>query len=81
MYPAVKKVTPCPDYVLSLEFENGESGHLDIKPILNFGVFKKIKDHNEFNQVRISYDTIEWRCGVDLDPEYVYTKCKKVRVS
>lgn len=77
MYPAVIKVTPCEDYVLSVVFDNGENGHLDIKPMLGFGVFKRIKEINAFHQVRVSFDTIEWDCGVDLDPEYVYTKCIK----
>lgn len=77
MYPAIIKVIPGDDYVLNIDFENGESGKLDIKPILNFGIFERIKDYNAFKQVKVSFDTIEWRCGVDLDPEYVYTKCMK----
>ncbi len=81
MYPAVIEVTPCDDYVLAVVFENGERGQLDIKPILDFGVFQKIKDHNAFRQVKVSFDTIEWSCGADLDPEYVYTKCKKSDLS
>lgn len=43
MYPTITKVTPKDDYILSITFDNGENGQLDIKPILNFGVFKKIK--------------------------------------
>ncbi len=46
-----------------------------------FGVFQKIKDYNAFRQVKVSFDTIEWSCGADLDPEYVYTKCKKTDLS
>ena len=75
MYPSVKEVTPRDDYILSVVFENGESCQLNIKPILNFGIFKRIKDHDSFRRVRVAFDTIEWDCGVDLDPEYVYTKC------
>jgi hypothetical protein len=75
MYPSVKEVTPKDDYILSVVFENGESGQLNIKPILNFGIFKRIKDLDAFRRVRVAFDTIEWDCGVDLDPEYVYTKC------
>lgn len=77
MYPAVKDVKPCPDYILFIIFENGEKGNLDIKPVLDFGLFKKIKDPKMFNQVRVSFDTVEWSCGVDLDPEYVYKHCVK----
>ena len=37
MYPAVKNVTPVEDYFLSIDFDNGESGILDMKPYLDFG--------------------------------------------
>ena len=76
MYPSVKEVIPGEDYILSVVFDNGEKGILDMKPILDFGVFQQIKNYEAFKQVRVSFDTIEWECGVDLDPEYVYEKCK-----
>ena len=37
-----------------------------MKPILDFGVFQQIKDYEAFKRVRVSFDTIEWECGVDL---------------
>ncbi|MFO7929908.1 MAG: DUF2442 domain-containing protein [Thermodesulfobacteriota bacterium] len=74
MYPSVKNVTPGDNYVLYVEFENGESGLLDMKPALDFGTFKRLKDQETFKQVRVKFDTIEWNCGLDLDPEYVYEK-------
>ena len=76
MHPAVKEVSPHKDYTLSIAFENGETGVLDIKPMLNFGVFRQLKDYDAFKRVHISFDTIEWDCGVDLDPEFVYEKCR-----
>jgi len=75
MYPSIKKVTPRDDYTLSIAFENGESGILDIKPILDFGIFQRIKNLDNFRRVHISFDTIQWDCGADLDPEYIYKKC------
>ncbi len=72
MLPPLIKVIANDDYTLSLLFANGESGTLDIKPILDFGVFQKIKNLNEFRRVRIAFDALEWDCGVDLDPEYIY---------
>ncbi|VAX35776.1 hypothetical protein MNBD_UNCLBAC01-309 [hydrothermal vent metagenome] len=80
MYPAVKKVNPENNYILSIIFDNGENGQLDMKPMLNFGIFQRIKDCEIFKQVHVAFDTIEWDCGVDLDPEYVYKKCKKHKV-
>ncbi len=76
MHPSVKEVVPNHDYTLSVVFDNGEHGVLDMKPILNFGVFRRIKDYETFSRVRIAFDTIEWDCGVDLDPEFVYSNCK-----
>ena len=46
-----------------------------MKPFLDFGVFKQLKEPREFKKVRISFDTVEWASGVDLDPEFVYSKC------
>lgn len=74
MYPVVTRVSPGDKYVLLLQFDNGQTGKLDMSPYLDFGVFHKLKNKDNFNQVRISFDTIEWPCGVDLDPEFVYQK-------
>ena len=76
MYPAVKDVVAGEEYTLAITFENGKSGVLDMKPILDFGVFRRIKDVEAFRRVRVAFDTVEWDCGVDLDPEYVYSRCK-----
>ncbi len=76
MYPAVTKATPNKDFSLAIAFDNGEEGVLDMKPYLDFGVFQKIKEYEHFQRVRVAFDTIEWDAGVDLDPEFVYAKCK-----
>jgi hypothetical protein len=75
MYPAVKEVRPREDYTLDIVFDSGERGVLDMKPILNFGVFQRLKKYEVFRQVRVGFDTIEWEYGVDLDPEFIYAKC------
>lgn len=76
MYPSVKNVYVGEDFVLFIDFDNGEQGRLDMKPFLDFGVFRRLKDHNAFKRVRVAFDTIEWDSGVDLDPEFVYAKCQ-----
>lgn len=76
MHPSVIKVVPIDDYVISIVFDNGECGDLDMKNYLNFGVFTRLKDPELFRRVRVSFDTIEWDSGIDLDPEFVYEKCQ-----
>ena len=77
MHPSVTSVIANEHHTLFIEFDNKECGILDMAPYLNFGVFSKIKDPDVFKTVRVSFDTIEWANGVDLDPEFVYEKCMK----
>lgn len=77
MYPSVKKVDPGDDFILSIVFDNGEVGILDMKPFLDFGMFSRLKDHEIFKQVKVSFDTVEWPFNLDLDPEFVYEKSQK----
>lgn len=78
MYPAVVNVQPHGDFSLTVVFDDGVKGVLDMKPYLTFGVFKRISNIEEFQQVRIVFDTVEWPCGADLDPEFVRAKCRIV---
>ena len=49
-----------------------------MKPYLDFGAFKRLKDYDSFRRVRVAFDTIEWDCGLDLDPEFIYAKSQAV---
>lgn len=79
MYPAVVQVHPNEDFSLSVIFGDGVAGVLDMKPYLDFGVFKRIRTLEQFKRVRIAFDTVEWECGVDLDPEFVRSKSQITR--
>ena len=81
MHPAVVSVECKEDYVLSIVFDNGEYGLLDMKPYLNLGVFKKIQNPSIFETGYVSFDTIAWESGADLDPEFAYEKCRIVQQS
>jgi len=74
MYLAVIKVRPLLDYFLELTFENKEIKIFDMKPYLNIGLFKTLRDEKLFQMVKISYDSIEWPNGIDMDPEILYEK-------
>ena len=81
MYKAVTSVYPNEDFSLIVTFEDGLKGVLDMTPYLDFGVFQKIKDIEQFKRVRIAFDTVEWECGVDLDPEFIRAKCSMMEKS
>jgi hypothetical protein len=76
MYLSVVNVKPLKDYEIEITFENNEIRIFDVKDYLETGIFKKLKDKKLFNQVKISFDSIEWPGGIDLDPETLYKKGK-----
>jgi hypothetical protein len=78
MYQAVVAVRPNEDSSLAVVFEDGVEGVLGMTPYLDFGVFRRIKDFDQFKRVRLAFDTVEWECGVDLDPEFIRAKCRIV---
>jgi hypothetical protein len=78
MYFAVKNVLPKEGYILLLTFENGEEREFDMKPYLESGIFRELKDIEMFNTVRTCFDTIEWGNDADLDPEFLYRKSIRI---
>ncbi|MGD9973470.1 MAG: DUF2442 domain-containing protein [Desulfatirhabdiaceae bacterium] len=51
----VKSVFANNDYTLSVELSDGRSGIFDVKPYLEKGVFKELKDRNYFKQENLSF--------------------------
>ncbi len=72
--PRILAIRPLEGYRLEIQFDNGESGILDMTPYLDFGVFRQLKDPERFRSVTVAFDTIEWKGEIDLDPEFVYEK-------
>ena len=72
MYLAVKDVKTIDDYKLILTFEDDSVRIFDMKPLLRKGVFKELKDEKLFKTVKVSFDSIEWANGIDVDPETLY---------
>jgi hypothetical protein len=80
MYLSVNNVKALNNYELELTFENNEVKIFDVKPYLDTGLFAKLKDENYFRMGKISYDTIEWPSGIDMDPEVLYEKSREKNI-
>ena len=78
MYFAIQNVIPQDNYLLLLIFENGEKRQFDMKPYLDLGIFKELKDLRLFRTVKTSFDSIEWDNEADLDPEVLYQHSVKI---
>ncbi|MBL0210116.1 MAG: DUF2442 domain-containing protein [Holophagaceae bacterium] len=69
MYWDVQSVKPLPDYRLYLEIQDGRKGIFDLKPYLDDGVFRELRDINYFNQVGILFGAVTWPHDQDIAPE------------
>ena len=78
MNPRVTSVKPEKDYTLHLWFANGEEGVLDMKPYLDKGIFRELRDISMFNSVRPFIGTIQWANEADLCPDTVYLESVKI---
>ena len=72
MNPKVVTVDPLPGYFLKLRFESGEVKLFDVKPYLDKGVFQELRDIEYFNQVRVSFGSVEWPREQDLSRDTLY---------
>ncbi len=78
MYWDVKVVKPLSDYNIYVEIEDGRKGIFDMKPYLEHGVFKELKDITYFNQVDIFFGALTWPHEQDVAPETLISEMKSV---
>ena len=76
MYWDVKVVKPLAKYEIYIELEDGRTGIFDMKPYLNFGIFKELKNLNYFNQVDILFGAVTWPNEQDIAPETLLAEMK-----
>lgn len=69
MYWDVKAVKPLSDFRIYVEVENGSKGVFDLKPYLDHGVFRELRDVHYFNQVGILFGAVTWPNEQDIAPE------------
>ena len=78
MNPRVKAVVAKDDYKLEIEFANGEIGVYDCAPLLDFGVFRELRDINYFKPARAEGGTVAWPHEQDICPDTLYEDAKKL---
>lgn len=79
MNPRVQSVNPENEYKLRLTFTNGEVRIYDCSPLLDFGVFKELRDAAYFCQVRTALGTVVWPNEQDICPDTLYEDSRPVK--
>ncbi len=75
----IVEVQPLDDYKLLLIFDNHEKRIKDMKPYLEKGVFKELKDKKFFKSVKLAYGTISWNGRIDLCADELYMSSEKIK--
>ena len=60
------------NYRILVIYQNGEKRIKDMKPYLEKGVFKKLKDVDFFNSVKVAFGTVTWGEEIDLCADSIY---------
>lgn len=81
MNPRVSAVKANRDYTLALTFTNGEMKIFDVKPYLDKGIFRELKDLSLFYTVKPVLGTIQWQNGQDFCPDTLYLESKALGFS
>ncbi|NJR51654.1 MAG: DUF2442 domain-containing protein [Leptolyngbyaceae cyanobacterium CSU_1_3] len=75
MLKDIVAIKPLEDYQLSLRFEDGLEGVVDVSQLIQFsGIFAPLQDRAYFTaaQIHPELGTIVWENGADLDPDVLY---------
>jgi hypothetical protein len=68
----VTRVTVRPDFILLLEFENGERRAFDMAKYIDQKPWVRLKSGNVFHGAFIENGTVAWPGNIDIDPETLY---------
>ncbi|VAX35353.1 hypothetical protein MNBD_UNCLBAC01-36 [hydrothermal vent metagenome] len=72
MNPRVSEVLVINDYQLNFIFTDGMCGVYDCSKLLNFGVFKELKNKSYFKQAKVIDGTVAWPHEQDICPDTLY---------
>jgi hypothetical protein len=78
MNPRVTAVVPTNNHQLEITFTSGEVGIYDCSPLLEFGVFRELRDADYFQQASVAGGTVVWPHEQDICPDTLYEDSKKI---
>jgi hypothetical protein len=81
MNPRVSSVTAEDNYRLRIAFTNGEKGIYDCSDLLDFGIFRELRDPGYFRQVQAAHGTVVWPHEQDICPDTLYERACREEVS
>ena len=81
MNPRVASIQPEANYRLRILFTNGEQGVYDCSHLLDFGVFRELRDPEYFRRAAVAYGTVAWPHEQDICPDTLYEEAIRGPIS
>jgi len=79
MIPDVIDFEIISDHRIKVTLSNGKKGIFDVKPYLEKGIFKELKNYDYFKRARIEFGTIVWPNEQDFSPETIEAKMEEIK--
>ena len=77
--PLLTEAKPIGDYKVSVRFEDGTAGEVDLSYLLDYGgFFEPLRDPDFFRELRADPEagTIVWPNDADIAPETLYARAR-----
>jgi len=63
------------DYKIRIVFNDKKQGVVDLEEIIfndTRPIFQELRNKDKFSQIKVDMDTLVWKNGLDLAPEFLY---------
>jgi hypothetical protein len=67
------------DLTLDIRFSDGSLRRFDVKPYLEKGIFRELKDPSYFRRVSVAYGTVRWENEQDFASETLYIESELLK--
>ena len=68
----VKKAKYIEEYKIQMTFEDKKTKIVDLKNYLDGEIFEPLNDINYFKNFKVALNTITWKNGADISPDFLY---------
>ena len=70
----VQEVKYLSDYIISIKYDDGVSGTIQLNDLVQKGIFKVLQDKNQFAKVYTNGYSIAWSNELEIDATTIYSE-------
>ena len=70
----VQEVKYISDYIISIKFDDGVNGTIELNDLVEKGIFKVLQDKNQFAKVYTNGYSIAWSNELEIDATTIYSE-------